>query len=112
MRIAIEERRELEARIKADYAGFRARNRRMHGGFGNLLPPNPVSALAVSAAAFFISSAMLMQRFEDTELDSEGRLLIYRTTSQAIRDNPLLGFGYGAYEDGFKLYRGEQILSL
>ena len=41
--------RELEARIKADYAGFRARNRRMHGGFGTLLPPNPVSALAVSA---------------------------------------------------------------
>jgi cation diffusion facilitator CzcD-associated flavoprotein CzcO len=41
---------EFEARIKADYANFRARNRRMHGGFGNLLPPNPVSALAVSAA--------------------------------------------------------------
>ena len=41
--------RDFEARIKADYAGFRARNRRMHGGFGTLLPPNPVSALAVSA---------------------------------------------------------------
>jgi len=40
----------FEAGIKADYAGFRARNRRMHGGFGSLLPPNPVSALAVSAA--------------------------------------------------------------
>ena len=41
----------FEARVKADYAGFRARNRRMHGGFGNELPPNPVSALAVSAEA-------------------------------------------------------------
>ncbi len=41
--------REFEARVKADYANFRARNRRMHGGFGTLLPPNPVSALAVSA---------------------------------------------------------------
>jgi cyclohexanone monooxygenase len=40
---------EFEARVKTDYAGFRARNRRMHGGFGSLLPPNPVSALAVSA---------------------------------------------------------------
>jgi cyclohexanone monooxygenase len=40
----------FEARIKADYKNFSARNRRMHGGFGNLLPPNPVSALAVSAA--------------------------------------------------------------
>ena len=41
---------QLEARVKADYAGFRARNRRMHGGFGSLLPPNPMSALAVPAA--------------------------------------------------------------
>lgn len=40
----------FEAGIKADYAAFRARNRRMHGGFGSALPPNPVSALAVSAA--------------------------------------------------------------
>jgi cyclohexanone monooxygenase len=39
-----------EARIKADYAGFRARNRRMHAGFGSELPPYPVSAEAVSAA--------------------------------------------------------------
>jgi cyclohexanone monooxygenase len=39
----------FEARIKADYAGFRARNSRMHGGFGSELRPNPVSALAVGA---------------------------------------------------------------
>ena len=37
----------FEARIKADYAGFRARNSRMHAGFGSELPPNPVSAEAV-----------------------------------------------------------------
>jgi cation diffusion facilitator CzcD-associated flavoprotein CzcO len=41
----------LEARTKADYAGFRERNLRMRGGFGCDLPPNPVSALAVGAAA-------------------------------------------------------------
>ena len=40
---------QLEARIKADYAGFRARNRRMNGGFGSELPPHPVSAHKVSA---------------------------------------------------------------
>lgn len=39
----------FEARIKADYAGFRARNRRMNGGFGSELPPHPVSAHKVSA---------------------------------------------------------------
>ena len=38
-----------EARIKGDYAGFRARNSRMTGSFGSELPPNPVSALAVGA---------------------------------------------------------------
>lgn len=38
----------FEAQVKADYAGFRARNRLMMGGFGSLLPPNRISALAVS----------------------------------------------------------------
>ena len=37
-----------EARVKADYAGFRARNRLMRTGFGCELPPHMVSALAVS----------------------------------------------------------------
>jgi cyclohexanone monooxygenase len=40
----------FEARIKGDYAGFRARNWKMQGGFGSALPPNPVSALAVGPA--------------------------------------------------------------
>jgi len=39
------------ARIKADYAGFRARNSQMNGGFGSELPPNPVSALSVRPSA-------------------------------------------------------------
>ena len=39
-----------EARIKADYAGFRARNSRMPAGFGSELPPNPRSALAAGPA--------------------------------------------------------------
>ena len=38
----------FEARVKADYAGFRAPNKRMRTGFGCELPPNPVSALSVS----------------------------------------------------------------
>jgi cyclohexanone monooxygenase len=41
--------RALEARIKADYPGFRERNRAMMGGFGSLLPPNRFSAFSVSA---------------------------------------------------------------
>ena len=38
-----------EARIKADYAGFRARNRRMYSGFGAELAARPMSALDATA---------------------------------------------------------------
>ena len=40
----------FEARIKADYAGFRARNRQMRTGFGSELPMRMVSALTASPA--------------------------------------------------------------
>jgi cyclohexanone monooxygenase len=39
----------FEARIKADYSGYRQRNRLMRVGFGSDLPPNPQSALVASA---------------------------------------------------------------
>jgi cation diffusion facilitator CzcD-associated flavoprotein CzcO len=39
-----------EGRIKADYAGFRARNRRMFSGFGCELSPAPMSALDATPA--------------------------------------------------------------
>jgi cyclohexanone monooxygenase len=51
---------EYEARTKADYAAFRARNRSTAGGFGAELPPNPVSALEVSAEQ---RDAMFEQRW-------------------------------------------------
>ena len=38
-----------EARIKADYAGYRARNRLTRIGFNSEVPPNPQSALQASA---------------------------------------------------------------
>ena len=40
---------ELEAKVKADYPAFRARNRKMMGGFGSMQPPNMFSAMSVSA---------------------------------------------------------------
>ena len=51
----------LEAQVKSDYPGFRARNRRMMGGFGSLLPPNNFSALSVSAE---VREAMFEQRWQ------------------------------------------------
>jgi cation diffusion facilitator CzcD-associated flavoprotein CzcO len=37
-----------EARIKADYPGFRARSRRVYSGFGSELSPRPISAVDAS----------------------------------------------------------------
>ena len=68
-----------------------------------------VSALLVSAVAFFITSEMLIERFDNTALDAEGRQQIYLLTARGISDNPLYGFGYGAYEDGFRFYRDEYV---
>jgi cation diffusion facilitator CzcD-associated flavoprotein CzcO len=40
--------RDWERRIKADYAGFRARNRKMRSGFGSELQPHPLPATQVN----------------------------------------------------------------
>jgi cation diffusion facilitator CzcD-associated flavoprotein CzcO len=91
--------REFEARIKADYAGFRARNRRMHGGFGSLLPPNPMSALTVAApereAAFEerwrIGGFAVLGAFNDLLLNLESNALLaefVRGKIRAIVKNP------------------------
>lgn len=71
-----------------------------------------ISALAVSVLAFFISSEMLIKRFDDTDIDAKGRMRIYTQVAPGITDNPVLGFGYGAFEDAFKLYKGEEITKL
>ena len=83
----------LEARIKADYADFRARNRRMHGGFSANLPPHPVSALAVAPAeleAAFearwqIGGFALLGAFNDLLLNEESNALVAEFVRQKIR---------------------------
>jgi len=69
-----------EARVKADYAGFRARNREMRGGFGCDTPPYRRSALDVSAeeraeryeARWKIGGFAFLSTFQDllTDLDA------------------------------------------
>ena len=84
---------EFEARIKADYAGFRARNRRMHGGFGSELPPNPVSALAASPeqreaafeARWRIGGFALLGAFNDLLLNEHSNALAAEFVRQKIR---------------------------
>jgi len=68
-----------------------------------------LSALAVSIVAFVITSEVLIDRFERTEVNTEDRVKMFAQTGRGIGDNSLLGFGYGAFEDGFRLYRDENI---
>lgn len=69
--------RDWEARIKADYAGFRARTRRTRSGFGSEHPPLGPSALRVSdaereaafEARWRIGGFMFLSTFSDLLLD-------------------------------------------
>ena len=82
-----------EARIKADYAGFRARNSRMTPGFGSELPPNPVSALVVSPAEretafeerWRIGGFGFLGTFQDIMLDERANTLAAEFVRGKIR---------------------------
>ena len=84
---------EWERRVKADYAGFRARSRQMRGGFGSEHPPHMVSALAVSAeerAARFeerwrVGGFVFLGTFYDIVLDGRANALAAEFVRDKIR---------------------------
>ncbi len=84
---------EFEERIKADYAGFRTCNRRMHGGFGSELPPHPKSALtatpeereAAFEARWRIGGFALLGAFNDLLLNENSNALAAEFVRQKIR---------------------------
>ena len=83
----------FEAKVKADYSGFRARNKRMRGGFGCEQPVNPVSALSVSAAVreaefearWRVGGFGLLGAFEDTMLDERANAFVAEFVRGKIR---------------------------
>ena len=84
---------DYEARIKADYDGFRARNRRMPAGIGCELPPNPQSALAASAeeleagfeARWQVGGFSFLGAFYDILLDARANALAAEFIRNKIR---------------------------
>jgi O-antigen ligase len=62
------------------------------------------AAVIVVSIAFYLTSEVLLDRIEHTDLTSEERLAVYGNINRAIIDNPLLGFGYGTFGDSFRLY--------
>lgn len=62
------------------------------------------AALAVAGLAFFLTSEALLDRMNRTDLTTEERMAVYSNVDRAISDNPFLGFGYGTFADGYRLY--------
>lgn len=63
-----------------------------------------IAALAVASIAFYLTSEVLLDRLERTDISSEERLAVFANVKRGISDNPALGFGYGSFADSFRLY--------
>ena len=63
-----------------------------------------ISALAVAAIAFYLTSEVLLSRIERTDITSEERVAVFANVNRGISDNPVLGFGYGTFADSFRFY--------
>ena len=82
-----------EARTKADYAGFRARNRAMRTGFGSDLPPGPGSALDASdaereanfEARWRIGGFSLLAAYADLMVNAQANALVAEFVRRKIR---------------------------
>lgn len=65
--------------------------------------------LIVVTLAFSASSNGLFKRLDLIQSESTERLNVFELTLDAIKDNPLLGAGYGGYQEGFRLYRSDEV---
>jgi len=63
-----------------------------------------IAALAVASISFYLTSELLLDRFNRTDITTEERLSVYANVNRAIGDNPALGFGYGTFANSFRLY--------
>lgn len=62
------------------------------------------TALVVASIAFYLTSEVLLDRINRTDITTEERLAVYANINRAVGDNPVLGFGYGTFADSFRLY--------
>lgn len=64
---------------------------------------------AAGTVFFFVSGEVTAGRLAGTSIESETRAKVFELTSRAIGDAPLLGTGYGTFEDAFRMYRDETL---
>jgi len=79
-------------------------DRRASSGRKSLSRVTVFAALAVASIAFYLTSEVLLDRINHTDLTSEERMAVYADVDRGIADNPALGFGYGTFSDSFRLY--------
>jgi O-antigen ligase len=63
-----------------------------------------IAALAVCSIAFYLTSEVLLDRFDRTDITTEERVIVFENVKRGIAENPVLGFGYGTFADSFRLY--------
>lgn len=63
----------------------------------------------VVLVVYSFSSPMVSQQLGQLSADVQSREEVQELVGQAIGDNPWTGFGLGAFEDSFRLYRNEMI---
>jgi len=68
-----------------------------------------VLAGGFAIVAFWLTSEILLQRIDKTELEDNTRLIAYNVISESTGDNPALGFGYGTFASSFRLYRPDTL---
>ncbi len=81
--------------------------RRSSTGGGSARFAGLIGIAILSITVFQMSGARFADRLAVTSEQAQSRLNVYETTYQAIKDNALLGTGYGTFQDIYPLYRNE-----
>jgi O-antigen ligase len=71
-----------------------------------------LGACLAALLVFLSGGEAVIDRLDRFSLDGETRDEVYRLTLNAIADNPWLGIGYGAFEEGFRLYKDGTVAAL
>lgn len=75
--------------------------------------PTPVWWIAIIViVTFVINGDHLLFRFQDQPISESARFLAFGDAFLGILDYPLTGVGYGAFEQAFQVYRGEDLEKL
>jgi len=82
--------------------------RRSAAGGGSARFAGFVGIAVLLVTVFHISGARFAERLAVSGVQSQDRLNVYQTTLEAIKDNALLGSGYGTFQDIYPLYRNEE----